>query len=40
MTSQKLLFLMHYYVEKQVFLMARQKGARLLHYYAEKQVFS
>ena len=25
MTRQKLLYLMHYYVEKQVFLMTRQK---------------
>ena len=37
---QRLLYLMQYYVEEQVFFMTRQKGANLLHYYVEKQVFS
>ena len=40
MTRQKLLYLPHYYVEKQIFSWHAKKGASLLHYYVLKQVFS
>ena len=39
-TRQKLLHLLHYYMEMQVFGMMHQKGANLLHYYIENKIFS